>query len=310
MGKPLKITIIGLPLFGERLAKALQSFDQENNYSFLNTYYNKWDKLKAYFRIPKSDVVFSINGSILTSGVFDRTLKSKVPLVMNWVGTDVMLAAEAMANGSYRKDYIDKAHHFCEVNWIREELDVIGIHAEIMNFASFEKDFELLMPVSKKLTVLTYIPAVRSDFYGIQEFLDVAKDLTEIDFLIVGTEAKEYMPLPKNVKALGWVKDMDEIYAQAHIAVRIPQHDGLSTFILESLARGKQVIYKYALDQCHLAKTKDELVFKLKELNDVFKFGHWKLNSEGANFVRDEFNRETIMKNLTSKLRKIAKQKK
>jgi hypothetical protein len=166
------------------------------------------------------------------------------------------------------------------------------------------------MPLSKKLTVLTYIPSVRSDFYGIKDFLDVAKELTEIDFLIAGTEAKEYMPLPKNVKALGWVKNMDEVYARAHITVRIPKHDGLSTFILESLARGKNVIYKYALDHCHVAGTKGELIFKLNELHDVFKSGNWKMNSEGADFIRDEFNRETIMKNLTIKLRNIAKQKK
>lgn len=308
MGKPLKITIIGLPLFGERLAQTLQEYDPENSYCYLNTYYNRWDKVKAFFRIPKSDVVFSINGSILTSGVFDRTLKSKVPLVMNWVGTDVLLAQEAKQKGTFRSDYLSYAHHFCEVNWIREELSAIGIEAGIMNFASFEKQFDLRMPSSKKLTILTYIPSVRSDFYGIEDFLKAARELPEIDFLIAGTEAKEYMPLPPNVKALGWVKNMDEVYNKAHVTVRIPEHDGLSTFILESLARGKQVIYKYAFDHC-VAVQKADLVQKLKEFQLEFESGNWKLNEAGADFIRSEFNREKILKELTAKLYEIANKK-
>ena len=129
MGKSLKIVILGLPLFGERLAAHLNSYDTENSYRFLNTYYSKWDKFRSFWAIPKADAVFSINGSLNSSGAFDRTLKSNVPLIMNWVGTDVLLAEEAKSKGTYRTDYLEKAHHFCEVNWIKEELDDIGIVA-------------------------------------------------------------------------------------------------------------------------------------------------------------------------------------
>jgi hypothetical protein len=311
MGKPLKIVILGLPLFGERLAAHLSSFDPENSYSFLNTYYSKWDKFRSFFMIPRADAVFSINGSLVTSGAFDRTLKSKVPLIMNWVGTDVLLAEEAKANASYRKDYLEMAHHFCEVNWIREELEPLGINAKIVNFASFDKQFELKMPSSEKLTVLTYIPSVRSDFYGIEMILETARELTEVDFLIAGTEALEYQPLPSNVRALGWVKNMDEVYDRAHVSIRIPEHDGLSTFILESLARGKQVIYKYAFDHCRKAVSKEELLNELRLMKDEFISGNMKLNSGGASFIASEFNREKILGELTFKIREIvAKSKK
>lgn len=305
MGKSLKIVILGLPLFGERLAAHLNSYDPENSYRFLNTYYSKWDKFRSFWAIPKADAVFSINGSLNSSGAFDRTLKSNVPLIMNWVGTDVLLAEEAKSKGTYRTDYLEKAHHFCEVNWIKEELDDIGIVAEIMNFASFDKQFVLKMPVSQKLTVLTYIPKIRSDFYGIEMILDTARDLPNVDFLIAGTEALEFLPLPSNVTALGWVQNMDEVYDRAHVSIRIPEHDGLSTFILESLARGKQVIYKYEFDHCRKAGSKEELDTQLRIFNEDFVSGKWKINAEGASFIQSEFNQKKILGKLTLKLREI-----
>lgn len=295
MGKPLKIIIVGLPLFAERLAKTLSEFDPNNRYSFLNTYYSKKDKLKARFLIPRADLLFSINGSIVSSGVFDLAIRKKVPIIMNWVGTDVLLATDAVKSGKYRADYVSYAKHFCEVGWIQGELSEIGINAEIVNFASFDKRFELNNPLSERYTVLTYIPKVRSDFYHPEIFLNVAKRFPECDFLIAGTDAAEYEPLPKNVKALGWVNDMDALYDKVHACVRIPEHDGLSTFILEGLARGKDVIYKYTFDHCFKANDDEEFTDVLKKRLEVFNNGNWQPNSKGAEFIEKMFNRKKIL---------------
>jgi glycosyltransferase involved in cell wall biosynthesis len=226
---------------------------------------------------------------------------------MNWVGTDVLLASEALKSGTFRKDYMDYATHFCEVSWIQDELKAIGIEAEIVNFASFDRVFDLQMPQSNRLSVLSYIAKIRSDFYGIDTFLNAAKRLPEIDFLIAGTEAEEYTPLPSNVRALGWVQDMQQVYNQAHVCVRIPEHDGLSTFILEALARGKQVIYKYPFDHCHVCETEDELVKRLQELDLDLKSGNWTVNTEGASFIREHFNKERILADLLQRLTKLVK---
>jgi glycosyltransferase involved in cell wall biosynthesis len=302
MGKPLKIIIVGLPLFAERLAKSLSEFDPKNHYTFLNTYYSKKDKLKARFLIPRADLLFSINGSVVASGVFDLAMRKKVPIIMNWVGTDVLLATEAVKSGNFRKDYISYARHFCEVGWIQDELKEIGIDADIVNFASFDKHFELKLPSSQRFTVLTYLPKVRSDFYQPEIFLQTARRFPDIDFLIAGTEALEYQPLPDNVKALGWVSDMDALYDKVHVCVRIPEHDGLSTFILEGLARGKDVFYKYSFDHCF--QVSDEVQFSevLKRRFNDFQEGNWKPNVEGAEFIANEFNRNKILGDLVNEI--------
>ncbi|MCF8432986.1 MAG: hypothetical protein K9G37_00830 [Crocinitomicaceae bacterium] len=303
----MKVIAVGLPLFAKRLAKSLGNFDKSNSYTWLNTYYSKIDKLKARFLIPRAECIISINGSIETSKVFDLALNRKIPLIMIWVGTDVITATAAFKSGKYRKDYIENAVHFCEVNWIQDELKAIGINADIVNFASFDKKFQLMNPISQKFTVLTYIPNQRSEFYGPNLFLNVARSFPEINFIIAGTKAEEYQPLPENVKALGWVEDMDSLYADVHLCVRIPEHDGLSTFILESLARGKDVIYKYPFDYCLQAGNEMEFKSVLQSRYSLFLNGLWDSNRSGAEFIANEFNSTQILGELKKRIIEITK---
>lgn len=303
----MKVIVVGLPLFAKRLAKSLGNFDKSNSYTWLNTYYSNIDKLKARFLIPRAECIISINGSIETSKVFDLALNRKTPLIMIWVGTDVITATAAFKSGKYRKDYIENAVHFCEVNWIQDELKAIGINADIVNFASFDKKFQLMNPISQKFTVLTYIPNQRSEFYGPNLFLNVARSFPDINFIIAGTKAEEYQPLPENVKALGWVEDMDSLYADVHLCVRIPEHDGLSTFILESLARGKDVIYKYPFDYCLQAGNEMEFKSVLQSRYSLFINGLWESNRSGAEFIANEFNSTQILGELKKRIIEITK---
>jgi glycosyltransferase involved in cell wall biosynthesis len=309
MSKALKITIVGLPLFAERLAENLSAYDPKNSYKSLNTYHSKIDKVKAALRIPKSDCVFSINGSIQTSKAFDMALKKQVPLILNWVGTDVVNAIRAYKEGGYRKEYITDAIHFCEVNWIQEELKEMGIEAEIVNFAAFEKSFELKEASSDKFTILSYIPEVRADFYGIDSFINLAKIFPEINFVIAGSEAIEYQPLPSNLKALGWVEDMGEIYDESHVTVRFPEHDGLSNFILESLARGKKVLYKYPFNYCEHCFDEAELEKAVQTLYKEFKEGKSLINKSGADFIESNFNSERILGELVERFKQLKDRK-
>lgn len=309
MGEVMKVTIVGLPLFAKRLAENLSAYDPKNSYKSFNTYYSKVDKIKAALRIPKSDCLFSINGTIQSSSAVDLALKKKVPVVMNWVGTDVVNSIRHFKAGDYRKEYINEIIHYCEVDWIQEELKEMGIKAEIVNFAAFEKSFELKEATSDKLTVLSYIPEVRADFYGIDSFINLAKKFPEIDFVIAGSEAKEYQPLPSNLKALGWVNDMGQVYDKSHVAVRFPEHDGLSNFILESLARGKKVLYKYPFNFCEYCADDAGLEKSIQALYADFKEGKSLVNKDGADFIESNFNSDRILGGLIERIKLLKDRK-
>ena len=291
----MRVIIVGLPLFAGRLASALTEYDHENTYVHLDTYYRKSDQLKALWHIPRAACIVSINGTIVSSRVFDLAFKKEVPLIMNWVGTDVLKSIKAFKEGNFQQHYIDDATHFCEVGWIQDELKEIGINADVVNFAAFRKSFELKKVESKQLTVLSYIPNKRSDFYGMRTLIRMAEKLPSVQFLIAGTKGEEYAPLPQNMKALGWVDKMDEIYDQTHVCVRFTDHDGLSNFILESLARGKQVIYRNPFDNCEHCPDEEKLIAQIQNFEDRLKGGDDLLNTEGAQFINDEFNEDVIL---------------
>ncbi|MFN5416170.1 MAG: hypothetical protein ACK5B9_03875, partial [Flavobacteriia bacterium] len=304
--KRLTVIIIGLPLFAERLQKNLEKFYTEGKFIHLNTYYSKWDKIRSLWLIPKADLVFSINGSITQSKVFDLTLKHNIPFIMNWVGTDVLRAIEAHKNKSFNSDYVQKAIHYCEVSWIQEELKPIGINAVVQNFASFDNQFYIRENRNKKFTVLNYIADEKPEFYGIKEYLELAKLLPNINFLIAGTKGEKFYPLPQNVQALGWVKNMDEVFSKVHVCMRIPEHDGLSTYILESLARGKQVIYKYKFEHCFQASTSEEAAMILDRLYLQFVEGEKLDNNAGKEFVEKNFNSQVILGQLIHNFKSIS----
>lgn len=298
----MKVLIIGLPLFSDRLQKELSAFDPENKYYRLNSYYSKIDRIKAFFMLPFVDIVYSINGTLGNSRLFDLALKRNKKVVMHWVGTDVVNASKEK---SPNKAYIKDAVHFCEVGWIKDELKEIGIDAEIVNFAVFSKKVTASLPVNE-FTVLSYIPGNRSSFYGIEAFLSLANNFPDTRFLIAGGTEEDFGKLPDNVKALGWVKDMEEVFDQSHVCVRYPEHDGLSNFILEAMARGKQVLYKYNFDHCNYCPTENDLIENLSKLKQSYDSGKWEINKVAVSFIQTHFNQETILGGLVNRFKEIS----
>lgn len=297
----MKVLIVGLPLFATRLYEQISSFDSKNTYYVLDTYYNKWDKLKALFLIPKVDVVMSINGTLTQSKVIDLAFKHNKKVVFNWVGTDVQLARKAVETNQFIEKYRSEAMHLCEVDWIQDELNEIGIQAEVQNFAVFEKHFEEVPFATDQLNVLTYIANARPEFYGIKTIIQLAKQFPEISFSVAGLE--KYPGLPKNINLLGWVDDMTPHFNRAQICLRYAEHDGLSNFILEALARGKYVLYNQTFPFCLNCSDFQALEARLKDISKAFEKDALILNKEGAQFVQENFNRKAIFEPLIERLK-------
>lgn len=294
----MRVLVVGLPLFAERLQNDISEFDKENTYIYLNTYYNTLDRIKAFFLIPFVDVVISINGTVTKSKVFDLALLFKKKIIFNWVGTDVSLAAKNVKIGTHIQKYIDYPTHLCEVSWIQEELKSIGIDAKVQNFACFDKEVTPNFDKTKRLNVLTYIADSRPDFYGIDAVLKLAKSFPNIDFHVVGTKAEKYFPLPNNFIAHGWVSDMNSYFDKAHVCLRHTDHDGLSNFILEGLARGKQIVYNNDFPNCAYVKNESELFSTFVSLSTKFNDDKLKLNQDGIEYVQENFSRKVIFRDL------------
>lgn len=301
----MKVVIVGLPYFTKRLKNELSKFDHENSYVNLDTYYNRKDKLRALIRVPRADCVMSINGTVVGSKVFDLAFKHNVPLIINWAGSDVLKSLNAFRKGNFQQHYIDRAIHFCEAEWIQEELKEMNIHAEIVYFAISEGKIELKPVETKEFTILSYIPDRRTDFYGLPTLIRMAEKFPSIKFLVAGSDEAvlaDLPSIPSNVKMLGWVDNMPEVFQQAHACMRFTEHDGLSNIIREALSNGKQVLYKYAFHHCIHCPDETVLENQITILHQRFKDGEDLMNRAGAEFIQKTFERETILSNLVGKI--------
>ena len=296
----MRVLIVGLPLFAERLQKDLSEFDSSNSYYSLNTYYSRKDRIKALFLIPRVDVVYSINGTLGQSRVFDLAFRRKKKVMMTWVGTDVTKAKQL---GEVNDVFLNQSEHYCEVGWIQEELKELNIQAEILNFFNFSDEKKNTICSSEQLQVLTYISKGREEYYGWNEIISAALENKDIEFTVVGTDGEGMAEIPENVNCLGWVDDMDSLFEKAHCTIRFVEHDGLSGFVLESLFRGKQVIYSEPLDHCHHVRSTSEISSKLNELKTRRANGESLLNVTGIDYVKKNFNREYILKRLIEKFK-------
>lgn len=289
----MRVLIVGLPLFAERLQKSLSEFDSSNTYYCLDTYYNRKDRLKALLIIPRMDVIYSINGTLDKSRVFDFALMLKKRVMMTWVGTDVIKAKRLY---KINQHYLKKAEHYCEVNWIQEELKELNINAEILNFFNFQINSRIEEPTVHKLSVLSYISEGREKYYGWDEIMQAARENQDVNFTIVGTKGLQIVP--DNVRCLGWTDNMDALFNSSHCTIRFVEHDGLSGFVLESLNKGKQVIYNQPLDHCIHVNNASDISTAIRMLKEKYAKEGTLVNRDGFDYVSENFNREFIFNRL------------
>ncbi|MFM7016734.1 MAG: hypothetical protein ACKOX3_10450, partial [Bacteroidota bacterium] len=178
------VLINGLPLFSKRLARELKQFDVSSTYIFCDTYNSKIQQLKFLALLPFADVVISMNGVTDNSGSLNAVLKLNKKLIMQWQGTDSLLAMERFKNGTIKRDYIDKSTHFVDSPWLHTELISIGLNPEYVSFKS-----AVVKEVVKKyssLSAMTYIADKRQAFYGIHQFKALAENNPDIEFKLFG----------------------------------------------------------------------------------------------------------------------------
>jgi hypothetical protein len=112
--------------------------------------------------------------------------------------------------------------------------------------------------------------------------LEIARRMGDVRFQVVG-DSGDGVRMPPNVHFLGIADNMDKVYEESSVLLRIVRHDGLSRMVLEALSRGRNVVYNYLFPHCLLARDVDESVVALSK---AFAAG---VNVTGAQYVRNEY---------------------
>lgn len=295
MKRKNKLGIIGLKFYARRMEKELRDYNPEIPAKSFDTYTSFIGKLKYFLSTPRLDAIFSINGDNRKSRAFSWAKKNNVPLVMNWSGTDVLTCIENYKRGEVDQDLVNYAKHTCQCEWIKGELSLIGIEARILQFQYYK--LKPAVNPKGKLKVLSRIHQDSPDFYGMSELIVLAGLFPEISFSAVGISSID-REIPENLKLISWVDDMEAVYDDHMISLRFPLHDGLSPFVLESLARGKHVLYRFPVEGARHTPDLQSMTDVLRELEAAFNSGTLGPNLKGQEYIEREFNEKKVFDSL------------
>ena len=300
----MRVLINGLPLFAKRLANELQKYDPQSSYIFLDTYNSKWAQLLFFIYLPFSDCVISMNGVTDNSGSLNLVLKWKKKMILQWMGTDILLALDRFQKNTIERKYIDYATNFVDAPWMMEELKSANINAEKLHFKFVEMN--TIIEKYSSISVISYVAQNRQDFYGMDEIIQLAIVFPEIEFSLYGLEKAE-KPITENIKLYGWVspKVFQEKLMQTPIFLRLTKHDGFSLAVLEALSFGAEVITSFKSDFGHSAITFDDVPKAMLQAIKEVENRHFKPNLALVEKLQIEFKKEKILSYYVKKLKEI-----
>lgn len=302
--KPIVI-ITGLAHFGRKISAQLNHYDPSTRYLFLDTYYNNIDRLKYLCLIWFADTVYSINGAVTGSLVIQLAIFLRKRVVMHWVGSDLIQAEQRVAENKFKRSFVDHPLHLTDTPWYVPRLKTIGIRAQYTPMLTLEAT-EIPRPFPEAFAVLAYVPTGKEQFYGLPHILEAAVLQPEVPFLIAGLDPSGH-PLPPNVKALGWIHNMKPLFDQSVVSVRIPEHDGLSFFVLETLAHGRYAIYNQPFEHALTARNGTEVAQAVGSFKTQFDNGLLPINQQGYQHVKSNFAENEVLLMLKNHLQKNGK---
>jgi hypothetical protein len=227
------------------------------------------------------------------------------PVVIHWVGTDVLIARQEHARRRVSLRIAERAIHWCDAPWLVEEMRTIGVKSEYV---------PLPIPIASgrppalpaKFHVLLYLPAEPFDreVFDSETILRLPREFPEIAFTLIPSP-RDTLPadLPGNVATPGWLDGLDALYRQVTVSVRLTHHDGMSFMAVEALSRGRYLIYTNSVPGGIRASGFEEVSAALRGLIAKHEAGELKLNVEGRRWVLDRFNPKRTLGELDERLR-------
>jgi hypothetical protein len=302
-----RILILGLPYFGKLLEKDLGELGWQALYlPHPGRSPGGWARVAREAR--RADIVYLIGSRIDRGSPQDRLLRlRRKPTVIHWVGTDVQIAIDEHRRHNVSLRVAEKPVHWCDAAWLVEELRTMGVISE---YVSLPIPIHLppAPPLPETFRVLLYYPVDDFDrevFDG-ETLLRLPTEFPEVQFTLIPSPAATLpQPLPANLEARSWVDDMDALYREITVVVRLTSHDGQSFIAVEALSRGRYVIWSFAMPGCIEASGFDAVAACLRSLIEKHEAGTLKVNQSGRRYVLERFGKGRPLRELDERLRAL-----
>lgn len=291
-----KALVVGFDYYGDFLSKLVNQYSS----SWRLQYYpsSRTGTFRAILAALTADAIVCFGGPAPNVALVEIARRRSIPVIVIWAGSDVLTA---------RKDphllEVIKRYGFTNVSdgpWLIEELLALGIDARYVPVTAVDVDGDA-PPPAREFSVISYLPEPRRGFYGEKAVYSVARALPDVRFVVVGKGARN-PAAPPNVHFAGYVHDMQRRIDDATVLFRLPEHDGKSMLVLETLARGRHVVWNYEFPGVWSVNGIGEAIDAIRTLYRRHTEGTLGINSHGREYVRERFGRERLARSFQAVL--------
>jgi hypothetical protein len=295
-----RVLVHGLPYFGKIFAQLMSGDGWEFRFypdqGLTNLTALAWE-------LSACDIAYQIGGRV-TAGKFLWSAKrlNKRRLVMHWAGSDALDERGPVALGKSDPWVVRQVHHWAESDWMVREVQELGLSCERIPLPSAAIP-DQASPLPSQFSVLVHIPSEHLGFlYGLDRILQVARNLPQIPFELVGLKAGRISGAPNNLRVHGRIAELSKFYQQASVVWRPVRHDGLSFMVREALGHGRHVLYSYPFHGCVQVKGAGDAQKEIEGLYALHQLGQLRINETGRREVMEKYARNPLKQQILGRL--------
>jgi len=265
-----------------------------NILSLYSTYINKIFNIYKY-RYDALHILYPAHK--LSFRLAKIALGRNIPVILHWVGSDVLLA-EKRKIFTLEKKIFKKVINIVVAPWLKTELEKYDLHVNAI-IPLVPVDFFKELKETKwpdDLGLIYYLPKGREELYRVDILRVLSKRFSNIKFYVVGTDYIKIRRHNIEVKGIISRQDMAKMYESSIGLVRMPRHDGLPLMVLEALLMQRYVIYNKPIEiSCvQYVEDVDDAIKVLSRLVDKYQRGKLKPNKSCRDEVIKRYNPSRI----------------
>ncbi len=298
------VLILGLPYFGRMLAGRLRELGWQAEYlPHPGSSPAGWARLAP--KVARAGILYLISSRIDRGCPQDLMMRfRRKPVVIHWVGSDALEAVRAAARGPLSAALVQSATHWVDATWLADELVPIGIRADYVALPIPVLE-SAPPPLPSEFHALMYLLADPHDreVFDSETTLRLPAAFPGVHFTLIPPSPETLpAPLPPNLATPGHVHNMDALYRDTTVMIRLTAHDGMSFMAHEALSRGRYVIWTFPLPGAIQASGFEAVAAALQTLLDRHRAGTLGLNMEGRAATLAAFDPARVLAELDRRL--------